>query len=130
MFLFIYLSISSSQFIYLSILVSGPVSWSCRIHRLHLCRDVRLPQRVSWIWHETIWWWGSCNAWALGNRSTSSLLSLLGSLCPRGVAPERALSMGQIEQNVIMLKWILWNRTVSIREMDLGVNNLQWLICH
>ena len=24
------------------------------------------PQRVSWIWHKTIWWWGSRNAGALG----------------------------------------------------------------
>ena len=42
-----------------------PVSW------LVLCRGVRLPpslhRRVSWIWHETIWWWGSSNAGALGN---------------------------------------------------------------
>ena len=28
-----------------------PVSWGCRIQRLLLCRGVRLPQRVSWIWH-------------------------------------------------------------------------------
>ena len=27
-----------------------PVSWGCRIHWLHLCRGVRPPQRVSWIW--------------------------------------------------------------------------------
>ena len=25
----------------------GPLGWECRIHRLHLCRSVRLPQRVS-----------------------------------------------------------------------------------
>ena len=23
--------------------------------------------RVSWIWHQTIWWWSSSNAEALGN---------------------------------------------------------------
>ena len=28
-----------------------PVSWGCRICRLLLCRGVRTPQRVSWIWH-------------------------------------------------------------------------------
>ena len=26
-----------------------PVGWGCRIHRLLLCRRVRIPQRVSWI---------------------------------------------------------------------------------
>ena len=44
---------SSSNFV-------SPVSWSRRIHRLHLCRRVRhsLPrQRVSWIWHLKILWW-------------------------------------------------------------------------
>ena len=30
-------------------------------------RGVRLPQRVSWIWHQTIWWWGSCSTEASGN---------------------------------------------------------------
>ena len=28
---------------------------------------VRLPQWVFWIWHISIWWWGSSNAGALGN---------------------------------------------------------------
>ena len=27
--------------------IDGPVSWSCRIHQLHLCRGVRLIQRMS-----------------------------------------------------------------------------------
>ena len=45
-----------------------PIGWGCRIHRLLLRRGVRLPhQWVSCIWHETIWWWGSSNAGALGN---------------------------------------------------------------
>ena len=39
----------------------------CRIHRLRFCWGVKRPQRVSWIWRQTIWWWGSCNARALGN---------------------------------------------------------------
>ena len=43
------------------------IGWGCRIHWLHLCWGVRPSQRVSWIWHETIWWWGSSNAGALGN---------------------------------------------------------------
>ena len=28
-----------------------PIGWGCRIHRLHLCRGVRLPQRVFRIWY-------------------------------------------------------------------------------
>ena len=37
-------------------LLSGPVGWGCRIHQLHLCRGERLLQRVSCLWHSTIWW--------------------------------------------------------------------------
>ena len=35
------------------------VGWGCTIHRLQLCRRVRHFQRVSRIWHKTIWWWSS-----------------------------------------------------------------------
>ena len=46
-------------------------------------------------------------------RSTPLLPLLLGSFWPRVGAPDRALSMGQIEVNrVITLNWIVWNRTV------------------
>ena len=31
------------------------------------CSGLRPAQRVSWFWHEPIWWWGSSNAGALGN---------------------------------------------------------------
>ena len=47
---------------------SCPVKWGYRIHWLHLYRGVSPPPRwVSWIWHVTIWWWGSNNVGALGN---------------------------------------------------------------
>ena len=29
----------------------SPVGWGCRLHQLHLCREVRLPQWVPCIWH-------------------------------------------------------------------------------
>ena len=29
----------------------GPIGWGCRIHRLHLYREVRHRQWMSWIWH-------------------------------------------------------------------------------
>ena len=47
--------------------IFGPVGWSCRIHRLHLCRGIRIPSRVSWIRHQAIWWWCSSNDGVLGN---------------------------------------------------------------
>ena len=48
-----------------------------------------------------------------GMRSTPSLPSIPGTLWSRVVAPDRVLSMGQIELNcVLMLNWITWNKTV------------------
>ena len=50
-----------------------------------------------------------------GMRSTLSLPSLPGPLCPRVVVPDRVLSLLQIELNTeLMLNWIVWKRTVLI----------------
>ena len=68
---------------------------------------------MSWIWHWTIWWLGSSNAGAFGMQNTSTLPSLPCQLWPRVAALDRVLSVGQIELNcVLMLNWIVWNRTV------------------
>ena len=32
--------------------------------------------------------------------------------------------------SVLMLNWIIWNRTIYMYKMNLTLNNLQWLICH
>ena len=69
--------------------------------------SVRPPQRVSW--YDTKQSEGEVpimlGFW--GMRSTPSLPSLPGPLCPRMVALDRALSLGQIELNcVLMLNWI------------------------
>ena len=48
-----------------------------------------------------------------GMRSTPSLPSLPGPLWSGVVAPDRALSIGEIELNcVLMLNWFVWFRTV------------------
>ena len=33
------------------------------------------------------------------------------------------------QKTVLMLLWIVWNRTVDMYKMDLAWNNLQWSIC-
>ena len=33
-------------------------------------------------------------------------------------------------ETVFTLNWIAWNRTVYMYKNGLGINNLQWLICH
>ena len=48
-----------------------------------------------------------------GMRSTPLLPTFPDPLWPGVVAPDRVQSMGQIELNcVLMLNWIVWNRTV------------------
>ena len=112
----------------------GQVGWGCRIYRLHLCRGVRFltptrdlwpswlglqntstasPQRVSWIWHETIWWRDYSNE-AFRNAEYPFI----------AIAPRSTLTwsgstwkvpMDQIELNCVLLQnWIVWNKTVFI----------------
>ena len=72
------------------------VGWGCRIHQLHLCRGVRLPECPSYDTKESegetpvieeLW----------GMQSTPLLPLLPGPLWPWVVAPDRVLSIGQIE---------------------------------
>ena len=101
--------------------------WLARTYIQQLCEDTGcspedLPEAMNdrEKWRErvrdiraggtTLWWW-----WWL-----NSLPSLPSPLWPGVVAPERVLSMGQIEQfdflnwmqKCLMLSWIAWNRTV------------------
>ena len=66
-----------------------------------------------------------------GMQRTSLVPSHPGKLWPRVVAPDRLLSMFQIELNcTLMINWIVWNRTVYLNKMDLTLNNQQRLMCH
>ena len=62
-----------------------------------------------------------------GVWSTPLLPSLPGSVWPGLVAPDRVLSRGQIELNwVLILKWIVWNRTVLIFNCVQTKNSVVW----
>ena len=55
-----------------------------------------------------------------GMQHTSSLQLLPGPLWSGVVAPDRILSLGQIELNcVLMLNWTAWNRTVLIFKLHI-----------
>ena len=57
-----------------------------------------------------------------GMQSTPLLLSLPGPLRPGLVAPDRVLSMGLREVNcVLMLNWIVWNKTVYMYKNRFGI---------
>ena len=65
-----------------------------------------------------------------GIRSTPLLPSLPGPPRPGVLAPDNVLSMGQIEQNsVLILNWIVWNRTVlHLNEIELNcIPMLNWI---
>ena len=77
----------------------------------HLCRGVKLPQRMSWIWPSD----GEVSVilkhW--GMQSNASLTLFPSPFWSGVLATDRVLSMGQIELNcVLMLNWTVWNRTV------------------
>ena len=57
-----------------------------------------------------------------GMQSTPLLPSPPGPLWPGVVAPDRVLSMSQIELNfVLMLNWAVWNRTVYMYKNRFGI---------
>ena len=89
---FLYQAIQFSQAVLIQLC---PVGWSCRIHRLLLCRGVRSPPNEC-PEYDTKQSDGEVLAmlelW--GMRSTPSLPSLPGPLWPGVVAPDKALSMG------------------------------------
>ena len=93
-----------------------PVEWGCRIHWLHLCRGIGPPPMsvLDMILNNLMVTVPvMLELWRM--QSTSLLPSLPGPLWPGLVAPDRVLSMGQIEINcVLMLNWIAHNRTVLI----------------
>ena len=90
------------------------VSWGCRIHWLHLCKGVPPPKKKC-PGYETIHFDGEVSVmlelWGMWSKPSLPLLP--GPLWPGMVAPDRAISMGQIELNcILMLNWIVWNTTV------------------
>ena len=64
-----------------------------------------------------------------GRRNTSLLPSLPGPLWLEAVAPDRVLSMGQIEVNCTYAKLNCLELFICIN-MDLALDNLLELICH
>ena len=90
------------------------VGWGCRIHWLLLCSGVR-PLPNKYPGYDSKQSDGEVPVMLeLWRMLSTPLLPLLpGPLWPEVVVPDRVLSMGQIELNcVLMLNWIVWNRTV------------------
>ena len=103
-------------YIYIYIYIFCRVGWGCRIHQLLLCRGVR-PSLSKCPTYDTKQSDGEApvmlDLWRL--QSTPSLPLLPSPLWPVVVAPDKVLSMGQIELNcVLMTNWIVWNRTVFV----------------
>ena len=102
---------------------SCPVGWGCRIYQLLLCRVVKKSNKC--LGHDTK---QSDSEFPGGMWSSFSLPLLPGSFGTRVVAPDRVLSMGQIERNcVLVLNWIAWNRIVLTFELhNAKLNCLKW----
>ena len=132
-FVSIYTTWNKSNYIiniFILTFISCPVGWRWKINRQLLCRGVRTPpQRVSW--YNTKQSDGEfpvmLELW--GRRSISSLPSLPAPFWSGVVAPDRVLSMGQIELNIVlMLNWIAWNKTVLTFKLRTyaKLNCLKW----
>ena len=80
----------------------SPVNWGCKIHQLHLCRGLR-PSPPTSVLHMTLNnLLPRLQPMRFGEyRKPLQLLMLSGLLSPGVVAPDRVLSMGQIEQTMI-----------------------------
>ena len=78
--------------------INGPVGWGCRINWLHLCRGVTLPGTNECPGYDIKPSDSEAPASEIrGMWSTPSLPLLPGPLWSRVVAPDRVLSMSQIE---------------------------------
>ena len=136
--------------------------WGCRINQLHLSWGIRHPPTNECPGYDTKQSDGEVTVilklW--GMQTTPLLSSLPGPLWSGVVAPDRVLSIGQIEVNcVLMLSWtawnrtvldiepvylellckqktililnrIVWNRTVYMYKNGFDINNLQWSMCY
>ena len=117
----------------------SPVGWGLRIHQLHLCRMARLP-------------FNECPGYDIKQSddeapvmlelwemwSTPSLPLLAGPLRPGVVAPNRILSMGQIEQTVCkqmtdVKLWLLycntWNHLTVCKKNSGSFKNFIYKMC-
>ena len=112
---------------WVSLMNACPVGWGCRTHRLPLCRRTVLNERPG---NDTKQCDGDVpvmlELW--GMRSTTLLSSLPSPHWPGVLASDRALYMGQIELNcVLILNWIVWNRNVFVIETELTLNWIVWI---
>ena len=110
-------------------LFTCPVGWGCTIHGLHLCREVKpstmsvLDMTLNFLMEPHVPL--MLELWEI--QSTTSLPTLPGPLWLGVLAPDRVLSMGQIELNCT-LNWIAWNRTVLTFKLRIypKLNCLKW----
>ena len=112
----------------LILFINCPIGKGCKIHRLHLCRGLT-PQWVSWYDAKQSVGKVLVMLELWGMQSTTSSPFLPGPLCYGMVAPNRALSQGQIAVNCIfMLNWIAWIRTVWLNWLALNRNVFDYYI--
>ena len=100
----------------------GLVGWGCKIYRLLFCRAARHPHECPNYDSKQSDSEAPVMLELWGMQSTPSFPSLPGSLWLGVVATDRVLSMGQIELKcVLMLNWIVWNRTLYMYKNRSGI---------
>ena len=88
----------------------SPISWGCRIHQLHFWREVRPPPPNKCSGYDIYQSDSEVPAWETWGMWCTPLLPLLpGPLWPGVIAPDKVLSMNQIEQTKCSNKWLVLN---------------------
>ena len=115
------------------------LGWGCRIHWLYLCRGVRLLPHNKCPGCNIKQSDGKAPTLEIWRMWISPSLPLLpGPLWPRVVAPDRVLSMGQIEQTVCkqmtdVKLWLLytntWNHLTMWRKSSDLFKNVIYKMC-
>ena len=104
-----------------SSIIFSPVSWDCKIHQLHLYREVRPPPHthtytmsvldmtLNWIW-----WWGSTPG-PFQNVKYFIISITPRSTLTRVAVPIKVLSVGQIEifNHLLYLKPFNYVQTIN-----------------
>ena len=124
--LFYIFSLSSSIYSFLSLIWFGAGGWVYRIHQLHLCRGVRIPNECPGYNTKQSNGEASVKLKLWEMYSTSLLPFLPNSLWPGVVTLDKILYLSQIELNcVLMLNWFCLKFNLVLNDpkfIDMSLN--------
>ena len=104
-----------------SFIINFPVGWGCRIHWLHFCRGVRHPHLTSvldmtlnnlMVRFQQCWSFGECGVPLHCHWHTYAKMNCLIKLNSFKIEMFLTIKLYLHLNCMLMLNWIIWNRTV------------------